>query len=290
MKERRLLMKYAVTAATGNFGLLAVNYLSKLVDQKDIIVIARNKQKAQQLFPDFEIRKGNYDSAEEMTDALKGIDRVLFISSQPGGPVERNVQHQNVVSALQKNHVSFVAYTSFANAQSSKTALAADHKLTEKLIEEADIPHSFLRNNWYLENEAGFFESGKTRQKAIYWAGNKAGWALEREYAEAAAKVLTSEKPQAIYEFSGKAVTYEVLGEALNKVLAQPCDVAQVSKQEYTLDLENQGLDNQTAALYASFQDPIDNGSLSETSSDLQNVLGRELTTLSDGIKEILSK
>ncbi len=56
MKERRLLMKYAVTAATGNFGLLAVNYLSKLVDQKDIIVIARNKQKAQQLFPDFEIR------------------------------------------------------------------------------------------------------------------------------------------------------------------------------------------------------------------------------------------
>ena len=81
-----------------------------------------------------------------------------------------------------------------------------------------------------------------------------------------------------------------MLGEALNKVLAQPCDVAQVSKQEYTLDLENQGLDNQTAALYASFQDPIDNGSLSETSSDLQNVLGRELTTLSDGIKEILSK
>ena len=111
-------MKYAVTAATGNFGQLAVKYLSQLTSSKDIVVIARNREKAEKLFPNFEIRIGDYDKQTSITEALQGIDRVLFISSQPGGKVDRKVQHQNVVNAIQANHVSFVAYTSFAHAKS----------------------------------------------------------------------------------------------------------------------------------------------------------------------------
>lgn len=147
-------MKYAVTAATGNFGQLAVKYLSQLTGSKNIVVIARNREKAEKLFPNFEIRIGDYDKQTSITEALQGIDRVLFISSQPGGKVDRKVQHQNVVNAIQANPVSFVAYTSFAHAQSSPTPLAQDHKLTEVMITKTNIAHSFLRNNWYLENEA----------------------------------------------------------------------------------------------------------------------------------------
>ncbi|USS88021.1 hypothetical protein M3M39_00600 [Fructilactobacillus hinvesii] len=44
-------MKYAITAATGRFGQLVVNQLLDKVPFRDIVIIARNLEKAHQLFP-----------------------------------------------------------------------------------------------------------------------------------------------------------------------------------------------------------------------------------------------
>ncbi|MCE2138449.1 SDR family NAD(P)-dependent oxidoreductase, partial [Streptococcus thermophilus] len=54
-------MKYAVTAATGKFGQSAVSTLNAKVGAENVLVIARNQDKAAQLFPDNPIRIGNYD-------------------------------------------------------------------------------------------------------------------------------------------------------------------------------------------------------------------------------------
>ena len=74
----------------------------------------------------------------------------------PGGAVTRADQHKNVVEAAKNAGVGYVAYTSFPKASESDNWLAADHKLTEKLLKESGLKHSFLRNNWYLENEMTF--------------------------------------------------------------------------------------------------------------------------------------
>ena len=274
-------MKYAITAATGNFGQTAVNELLKLVDAKDIIVIARNQAKAQTLFPQVEVRQGSYDSVDSMTAALDRVDRVLFISSQPGGEVSRDLQHQNVVQALQNNDVEFVAYTSFPHAQTSISALAQDHRLTENAIIKAGLNHAFLRNNWYLENELGFLQNG---------ANDQAGWALEREYAEAAVKVLVSTAPAEIYEFAGPAMTYAQLGEALQAATGNHFEVIQLSQDEYIAALEASGLNHDLATLYASFQLPIEEGSLAENTNDLPTVLGHDLLPITEAIKEVLSR
>lgn len=283
-------MKYAITAATGNFGQTAVNELLKLVDAKDIIVIARNQAKAQTLFPQVEVLQGSYDSVDSMTAALDGVDRVLFISSQPGGEVSRDLQHQNVVQALQNNDVEFVAYTSFPHAQTSISALAQDHRLTENAIIKAGLNHAFLRNNWYLENELGFLQNGANDQVAAYWANNQAGWALEREYAEAAVKVLVSTAPAEIYEFTGPAMTYAQLGEALQAATGNNFEVTQLSQDTYISALEATGLNHDLATLYASFQLPIEEGSLSENTNDLPTVLGHDLLPITEAIKEVLSR
>lgn len=281
-------MKYAVTAATGNFGQAAVKTLTDLVGKDNIVVIARNLKKAQKLFPGYKIRQGNYDDVDSMSNALSGTDRVLFISSQPGGKVSRDIQHKNVVQALQNGGVSFVAYTSFPDAQNSTSALAEDHKLTEQAIEKSGIEHSFLRNNWYLQDEIAFLQMGTHNQTAAYWADVKAGWALEREFAEAAAKVLAMDRPKEVYEFAGPLHTYEELGQALQEATGNHFDIKQISKDEYTQLLAKGGLDQQTASIFASYQDPIQDGSLNHASNDLENVLGHSLTNLPDAIKEIL--
>ena len=283
-------MKYAVTAATGNFGQKAVKYLTDLVGQDAVVIVARNLDKAKKLFPDYEVRQGDYDSADSMIKALDGVDKVLFISSQPGGKVARDQQHQNVVQALKADKVSFVAYTSFPDAQNSKSALAEDHRKTENLIKESGIVHSFLRNNWYLENEIVFLQSGAKGQTASYWADGNAGWALEREFAEAAAKVLTSDNPKEVYEFAGPMKTYEDLGKALQEATGNSFAVTQVSKDAYTKSLVDGGFDEATATLFASFQDPIANGALNHPSDDLADILGHPLTDLPTAINELLKK
>lgn len=106
-------MKYAVTAAAGRFGQGAVKVLNELVGAENVVVIDRNLEKAQGLYPNNEVRVGNYDEVASMEAALKGIDKVLFISSQPGGKVDRATAQKNVVDAMKKNGVKFVAYTSF---------------------------------------------------------------------------------------------------------------------------------------------------------------------------------
>lgn len=282
--------KFAITAATGKFGQTAVKELNKLVGADNVVVIARNLEEGKELFPNNEIRHGDYEDLDSMNSALKGIDRVLFISSQPGGKIPRSEAQANVVEAMKNNGVEFVAYTSFPDAQNSKTPLAEDHRNTENKIKEAGLAHSFLRNNWYLENEVVFLQSGAANNPTLYWANNHAGWALEREYAEAAAKVVASDNTQEIYEFAGPARTYEDLGHALQKATGNDFEIKQVSSDEYTEYLEKAGSDHATAAMFASFQAPIDSGALDENSDDLEKVLGHSLMLIEDAIKEILAR
>ncbi|GHV97674.1 NAD(P)-dependent oxidoreductase [Lactobacillus nasalidis] len=281
-------MKYAVSAATGNFGQTAVKALVDEVGADKVVAIVRHEEKGKKLLPaGIEIRQADYGDEAAVEKALAGVDKLLFISSQPGGAVARSDQHRNVVEAVKKAGVGYVAYTSFPKASESDNWLAADHKLTEGLIKDSGVKHSFLRNNWYLENEMTFLAPGPANR--TYWANNFAGWALESEYARAAVKVLVSDDPKEVYEFAGPKRSYEDLGKALNQASGQDEAAKQVSQDEYVKLLESLGLNHDLAAMYAGFQQPIDDGSLTEDSSDLEEVLGG-LTPLDQAIKELLNK
>lgn len=70
---------------------MAVEQLVDLVGKDQVVAIVRDVAKGRELLPaGIEIRQGDYADQAGMTSALAGIDRLLFISSQPGGPVSRD--------------------------------------------------------------------------------------------------------------------------------------------------------------------------------------------------------
>ncbi|BAP86278.1 NmrA family protein [Paucilactobacillus hokkaidonensis JCM 18461] len=282
-------MKYAITGVTGNFGTTALKTLAQLVPATDIVALARNVEKAQQTVPaGVTVKVGDYTDPTSLTDSLTGVDKLLFISSQPGAAVSREQQHLNVVQAAKTAGVKYIAYTSFPHADQAKTPLAADHKTTEQAIINADLPHSFLRNNWYLENELGSIKPSLTGQAFVYSAADgRAGWALEREYAQAAAKVLVTDQPKPVYEFAGAARTYRDLADATAQLTNQKFDVLSVNDADYKKGLTDSGLDEATAGLVTMFQTLIRDGNLDEDTTDLPDVLGHDLQPLSAAIKEI---
>ncbi|MEI2803368.1 MAG: hypothetical protein V9E84_06655 [Trichococcus flocculiformis] len=129
----------------------------------------------------------------------------------------------------------FIAYTSLANAKESQNLFAPTHQFTEEAILKTGIPYSFLRNNWYLENEISGIQGVLAGAPWITSAENgKVGWALQQDYAEAAAAVLSGEGHEnTIYELSGKVLTQEEIAAALGSVLGKEVTVQQVDDATY---------------------------------------------------------
>ncbi len=286
------MMKYAVTGSTGRFGRTVIKTLLETVPASDIIALARDTEKAADLLPDgIEIRPGEYEDAPRLSDSLQGVNRLLLISSQPGAPMSRPEQHQNVIDAAKDAGVAFIAYTSFPHADTSTAALAADHQATEKALRNSGLAFSFLRNNWYLENDFNVIEAGANGQPVIYSAGQgRVGWTPESDYAQAAAKVLTMDDPKAVYEFAGAPATYADLAKAVSEATGKTFPVANVSDDDYTANLKQAGFDTNTALLFTSFQQLIRDGNLDEESDDLQTVLGRPLLSLKDAVTHLIKK
>ncbi len=200
-------MKMLVTGATGKLGSNVVETLLKSVPASQLAVSVRNPEKAEGLQErGVEVRQGDFDRPETLDSAFAGIDRLLIISAD-GDNETRIRQHTNAAEAAERAKVGFIAYTSIANAEGSTMFLAPPHVTAEEAILKTGIPYSFLRNNWYLENEASSIQGVLAGAPWVTSAGSgKAGWALRQEYAEAAAAVLSEEGHEnTIYELSFRA-------------------------------------------------------------------------------------
>ncbi|WP_057743402.1 SDR family oxidoreductase [Liquorilactobacillus capillatus] len=281
-------MKYAVTGATGKFGRSVINYLVGQLEQGELVALVRNTAKAAQMLPQgVEIRQADYNDEKGLEQALGGIDRLLFISSLPSEEHSRQEQHFNVIEAAKKAGIKFIAYTSFPHADQAQSPLSADHKATEQALATSGLNYSLLRNNWYLENELDLIKGALTGQPFTYSAQNgRVGWALEREYAEGAARVLLSSQPKKIYEFSGQPLTFKELATAVAAVSVHQFEVLALDDNEYKKRLVHQGLPEQVAEVFIMIQTLIRNGELAHPSKDLEEVLGRQLMPLKKAIQE----
>lgn len=96
-------MKYAVTGATGQLGSLVLKTLAAKVPADQIIALARNRAKAEELLGPLgvEIREADYNDPASLAAALTGVDRLLLISGNEVGGGKRFAQHKAVIEAAQ---------------------------------------------------------------------------------------------------------------------------------------------------------------------------------------------
>lgn len=129
----------AITGATGQLGQLVIKQLLNTVPANQIVAIVRNPAKAEALSQQgITVRQGDYADESTMTSALKGVEKLLLISSSEVG--QRATQHQNVINAAKAAGVKFIAYTSLLHADKSPLGLHAEHVATEKALAESGHP------------------------------------------------------------------------------------------------------------------------------------------------------
>lgn len=283
-------MKILLTGATGKLGTKVIETLLKTVPASELAVSVRNPEKAEGLRErGVEVRKGDFDHPETLTTAFAGIDRLLIISAD-GDNETRIRQHTNAVAAAKQAKVKFIAYTSLGKASESSLFLAPVHRATEEVILKTGIPYSFLRNNWYLENEIGSIQGVLNGAPWVTSAGTgKVGWALQQDYAEAAATVLSgSGHENTTYELSGKPITQEELASILGTVLGRVVPVQQVDDVTYTDIMKGAGIPDFVVPILVDIQKAIRDGALEIESNDFEKLLGRPITPISEAVAQIV--
>lgn len=285
-------MKIMVTGATGKLGSIVIETLLETVPAKDLAVSVRNPEKAENLRArGVDVRYGDFDQPDTLDKAFAGIDRLLIVSAD-GDNETRIRQHAAAVEAARRANVGFIAYTSLGNASENPIFLAPVHRATEEAIINTGIPYSFLRNNWYLENEIGSIQAVLGGAPWLTSAGpGKVGWATRRDYAQAAAAVLTGESHEnTVYELSGKLTTQDELASILAGVLGREVPVQQVDDATYASIMSSAGVPEPVVPILVEIQKSIREGALEVESNDFQKLLGRPTTPLEEALRQIVNE
>lgn len=278
-------VKIMVTGATGDYGRYALAYLQKFAPDADLYgLVRRDGQGADLSKRGIHLRVGDYANLPAMTQALRGIDRLLFVST-PTPAVQKNV-----VLAAQKNQVGYVAYTSIYRPDLAKFGLERNHLQTERWLKSAGLHYTALRNDWYLEVNQAMFTMAKRAHAFPYFSTDGVlSFALKREYAEAGARVISGAGAGEVVNLAGTPVTYPELGMATQTAVGHTLRIQPVTETAFMSQMTQAGIMGAGVAdAYQQYACDPQNGARDADLTEFERLLGHPLTPYAAAIRELL--
>jgi NAD(P)H dehydrogenase (quinone) len=280
-------MTIGVTAATGHLGRLVVEKLKGKTGGA-IIALVRSPAKAEGL--GIAVREADYTKPATLKPALEGVDTLLLISGSEVG--HRAAQHHNVIEATKAAGVKRIVYTSLLHADVSPISLAAEHRQTEAELKASGVPHTILRNGWYIENHTGAIGGALAGGAVIGSAGHgKFSSAAGADCAEAAAVALVGKDHQGkTYELAGdEAYTLSDFAAELSRQTGKTIPYKNLPVAEYAAALAGFGLPEPIAKAVASWDVDASNGALFDGGGQLSALIGRPTTPLATVVTAALA-
>lgn len=280
----------AITGASGQLGRLVIDELLTTTPASEITALVRTPESISDLAErGITVRQADYNEPGTLIEALKGIKKLLLISSSEVG--QRAQQHQNVINAAKENGIGLIAYTSILHADTSPLGLAEEHRATEAILSESGIPFALLRNGWYSENYTAGIPAALQLGTLYGCAGDGLiASAARADYAAAAAKVITMDNQSGkIYELSGdKAYTLAELAAEISQQTGKEIGYVNLPEADYASALEQAGLPAPLAHMLADSDTGASQGGLYDNSQTLSGLIGRPTTPIAESVKEAL--
>jgi NAD(P)H dehydrogenase (quinone) len=275
----------AITGASGKLGRATLQALSaRNVPAGSVFPVMRDPAKGADLAAKgLQVRRGDYTDPASLEAAFKGVDRLLFISTSVVGE-ERMLHHRNVVAAAKRAGVGHILYTSVIKPSAdAKFAASPGHFHTEALIRDSGIPHTFFRNNLYLDIIPFLFGSATQTGVLTHCAGSgRIGFIARDDIAQAAAAVLTTARPNESYAITTSRAAYglDEVAAALGKSAGKTVRYHSVSADEFRRALEGAGVPPAGAAMAVAVGEATRAGEFDASSPDLEKLLGRAPVSL----------
>lgn len=283
--------KILVTGATGILGSAVIETLLKKLSPQQISVLSRKAEKlAAMQAQGLNTYCGDYDDPQALENAMQGVDTVLLISAGDEG--DRMQQHRNVIDAAKKIGVSGIAYTSRALRDRATLAnqLMFDHFDTEDYIKASGLQYTIFRNVLYMD-VIPLFVGKQVFDTGIFQpAGHgKVAFALRKEMGEAMAKVLLNEPfENQTYQFTGKeSHSFFDVAAMLTELSGKAVQYTPVEIPAFETMMLGRGVPPAMVKKIIDFNTDIKNNQEAEISQDLEIHLGRQPTSLKEGLKAL---
>lgn len=268
----------AVTGATGQIG----GQVARLVADLHPRLVVRDPSRAPAL-DGATVAQASYDDHGASVAALRGVDVLLMVSGSESRT--RRDQHRTFIRAAADAGVGHLVYTSFAGAAPDATfTLGRDHHDSEQAIRETGIPHTFLRDNFYVDLVPFMADpEGVIRGPA---GDGRIAAVARADVAEVAATVLRdpAEHADNTYELTGpEALTFRELtaraSAATGRSLRFEDETVEdaYASRRAAYDVEDWQLDAWVSTYLA-----VRNGEMATVTDDVRRVTGRAPRTLED--------
>ncbi len=276
-----------VTGASGQLGRRAVEILLEKKAGK-VIAGTRDPAKVADLVTrGAEARVVDFDKPETLAEAFRGVDRLLFISSD-ALPI-RTEQHRRVVDAATKAGVKHVVYTSSpAPKPFPNNDILNSHFWTEHALAASPMGWTVLRNNIYAEIIlVGLPHALQTGQ--MFSATGTAGrnYVTREDCAAAAAgALLDGFDGRRILEVSGPApVTQDEVAALVSALAGKTVTHVAVPAEGLRQGLLGAGLPDFYADVLVGFDVDAAEGFHATTTPVVEQLAGRAPTSVADFLK-----
>ncbi|EGC29524.1 hypothetical protein DICPUDRAFT_42752 [Dictyostelium purpureum] len=292
-------MSILVTGASGKFGTISINLLlEKGVEKNKIIALGRDESKLEQFKEKgIQTRKADYNNYEELLSAFKGVEKLLFVSSNE---VEiRTKQHQDVVKAAKEAGVKYIAYTSMirktGDGSSPVAFVETAHIETEKFIKESGIPYAILKNALYTDTLTEYFFGPDTLTNGIFFPleQGSSNYATRRDLAEATINVILSSDQHQNKEYTLTGRDSPTLNDAikvLSEIAGKELPYVSPDIDTYKKTVAGFGTPTHYINFLVAFALAIKAGEFSTDQSDLPKLLGKEQQSLENYLIEFYKK
>lgn len=237
-----------VTGATGNVGSELIKQLFKEKSNFNIkaaVHLVENAKKVEGAGID--VIQVDYNKPETLREALRDIDRLFFVPPESPNAIEHA---SNIVDEVKKSEIKHVVKLSAlgADVESVVSSLRL-HRQTEKIVEEAGIPFTFLRPAEFMQNFVNWYGLTIRSDNAFYLpAGDpKVSFVDVRDIAAVAVKALTGDgngrHKGKVYTITGPEIlSYHQAAEILSEATGKKIRYLNVPEEEYRQEMKDSGI------------------------------------------------
>lgn len=281
-------MKYIITGATGHLGRHIFNELIKLVPSSSITAGVHTVSKAEELVQTGANVVGiDFFKENTLINAFQDKDVLIYVPSKSHDSYSRITELENVLRAAKKASVGHILAMGFiADQVNNPFDLSAFYGYLPRRLAESEIPYTIIRNALYADPLVPYLPELIERHNVIYPMKDQAlSFISLDDSSKAFAKVAATKsllKNGRIYTLTqSRNYTMPQLAETLSEVADAKIGYQPVSLTEFA-EMYNEGNEGH---MLSSMYKAGGMGLLSEVSSDYEEIMGQQATTLKDFLK-----
>jgi uncharacterized protein YbjT (DUF2867 family) len=241
-QQNTLMNKIIITGATGNVGNEVVNSLIKFGQQNRILVGLRDINKGYEWLDSSHKIKFDFQDPETYYEALKP-GNILFLL-RPPELADVSKYFKPLIEKAKQLGVKHIVFLSVQGAD--KMSVIPHHKI-ERLIIKSEIPYTFLRPSYFMQNFTTILLADLKNKRTIFLPAGNTKFSLVdvRDIGEVAARVIMDpedHKNKAYELTSGENIGFKEVAEKLSLHLKRPFTYISANLLQFYLTKRKEGM------------------------------------------------